>query len=108
MNLDDYQNLVDAMPLYDDPALGLPGEVGEVLEHIIPFLELSAKTSRVLEKIKKDRRPEPRRKPVQTDEFAKEVGDVLWYLTRVASLYGLRMSDVAEMNIEKLNERHAA
>jgi NTP pyrophosphatase (non-canonical NTP hydrolase) len=91
MTFEEYQKAVESMPLYDDPALGLPGEVGEVLEHI-----------------KKDRRPEGRRKPVQTDEFVKELGDVLWYLTRCAALYGVSMQDVAEINIEKLNKRHAA
>lgn len=90
MTLDDYQKSVDGMPLYDDPILGLCGEVGEVVEHI-----------------KKSRRPAPKTKPIDAVEFAKELGDVLWYLTRVASEHGLSMSDIAELNIRKLEKRHA-
>lgn len=89
MNLAEYQNAVAKMPLYDDPALGLPGEVGELLEHI-----------------KKDRRPEHNRKPLDKDEFIKEAGDVLWYLTRLVIDNGCTMVDVAHRNIEKLNKRH--
>ena len=89
MNLIDYQAAVVAMPLYDDPALGLPGEVGELLEHI-----------------KKDRRPEVHRKPLNGDLFLKEAGDVLWYLTRLVADNGYSMEDVANINIQKLNKRH--
>ena len=85
----DYQDTVSAMPLYDDPILGLIGEVGEIVEHV-----------------KKDRRPEGRRKPMNIEEFTYELGDALWYLTRTASEYGIQMSDVALMNITKLDERH--
>lgn len=86
-----YQISVGEMPLYDDPILGLVGEVGEVVEHI-----------------KKDRRPEEsgKRKPINLDELELEIGDVLWYLTRLADEYGLDMVSVAKRNIEKLNKRH--
>jgi NTP pyrophosphatase (non-canonical NTP hydrolase) len=89
MNFIDYQTAVTQMPLYDDPALGLPGEVGELLEHI-----------------KKDRRPGANRKPLNGDEFVKEAGDVLWYLTRLVGDNGYSMEDVANINIQKLNKRH--
>lgn len=89
MNFIEYQTAVNTMPLYDDPALGLPGEVGELLEHI-----------------KKDRRPEINRKPLDGEAFVKEAGDVLWYLTRLVGENGYSMEDVAKRNIEKLNKRH--
>ena len=89
MNFIEYQTLVNVMPLYDDPALGLPGEVGELLEHI-----------------KKDRRPAIHRKPLDGEAFIKEAGDVLWYLTRLVGENGYSMDDVAKRNIEKLNKRH--
>lgn len=89
MNFDQYQNAVANMPLYDDPILGLVGEVGEVVEHI-----------------KKARRPEERAKPLDIEAFTYELGDVLWYLTRVCEENGLSLAFVAELNIEKLNKRH--
>jgi len=89
MNFNDYQTAVANMPLYDDPILGLMGEVGEVVEHV-----------------KKSRRPTPKTKPIDPVEFAKELGDVLWYLTRLADQHGLLMTDIAELNIAKLEKRH--
>lgn len=91
MNFNEYQLAVGDMPLYDDPILGLVGEVGEVVEHI-----------------KKARRPEPRTKPIDYDEFELELGDVLWYLTRVAGEFGYSLEEIAQRNVEKLNKRHAA
>lgn len=40
------------------------------------------------------------------DEMAKELGDVLWYLTAVAEEYGLSLADVAAGNIAKLKARY--
>jgi len=89
MDFSEYQNSVKNMPLYDDPVLGLIGEVGEVVEHI-----------------KKSRRPAPKTKPINHEELALELGDVLWYLTRLASQYGISIEDIASMNIAKLEKRH--
>ena len=76
------------MPLYDDPLLGLMGEVGEVVELI-----------------KKDRR-KIRRKVLSQEDLASELGDVLWYLTRLANENGLVLADIAQGNLDKLEERH--
>ena len=88
-SFNDYQAVVSDMPLYDDPALGLPGEVGEVLELI-----------------KKDRRPLDRRKLIDKEDLTKELGDVLWYMTRIATIYDISLSEIAETNIDKLTKRH--
>lgn len=37
--------------------------------------------------------------------IAKELGDVLWYLARVADEYGIPLESVARKNIEKLSQR---
>lgn len=89
MKASDYQNAVSVMPLYDDPILGLMGEVGEVVEHV-----------------KKDRRPGDRRKPLTREKLIDEGGDVLWYLTRLFSEHGVNLEEVMEFNIQKLNKRH--
>jgi NTP pyrophosphatase (non-canonical NTP hydrolase) len=36
---------------------------------------------------------------------AKELGDVLWYLTASAKELGYRLQDIAEMNLVKLYDR---
>lgn len=44
-----------------------------------------------------------------TDEFrgelAKELGDVLWYVSQAASELGYSLSEIVEMNVEKLTSR---
>lgn len=68
--------------------LGLVGEAGEVAE-----------------KIKKKYRkiplvPDPK-------DIAKELGDVLWYLARLAAVHGFSMTQVMALNVEKLESRAA-
>lgn len=67
-------------------ALGLAGEVGEVVELI--------------------KKEFGHGKPRDTGELAKELGDVLWYLADTATNYGLDLGLIAEANIAKLKERY--
>lgn len=46
------------------------------------------------------------RRVLDKDALALELGDVVFYVTRLASLLGLRLVDVVEGNIIKLFERH--
>lgn len=89
MGFNKYQSFVEKMPDFDDAALGLPGEVGEVLELI-----------------KKDRRVGEYRQPLDREKFMAEVGDVLFYLTRLAYKNGVSLKEVADFNVEKLTKRH--
>ena len=71
------------------PALGLAGESGEVVEKIKKLFRddngvLTAERKALLE---------------------KELGDVLWYLTQLASDAGLSLEGVAKNNLEKLFSR---
>ena len=88
MNFDEYQDIIEEMPLYDDLIYGLITEVGEVTDII-----------------KKGSRPGGE---IDIPHLHEEIGDVLWYLTRLASEYGLNVSDIAEYNVEKLLKRHKA
>jgi NTP pyrophosphatase (non-canonical NTP hydrolase) len=38
-------------------------------------------------------------------EIAKELGDVLWYLSQLCTKFGLSLEEVAQMNIDKLFSR---
>jgi NTP pyrophosphatase (non-canonical NTP hydrolase) len=71
------------------PALGLAGEAGEVAEHVKRTIRDDAGV------VGDDRR----------DAISKELGDVLWYLTQLASELGLELEDVARDNLEKLFSR---
>lgn len=38
-------------------------------------------------------------------EYALELGDVLWYVTRAAAMLGLSLEEIAELNLGKLERR---
>lgn len=65
-------------------ALGLTGESGEYSEKV--------------KKLIRDGSFDP-------EAAAKELGDVLWYLTRSANELGYSLEQIASMNIEKLTSR---
>lgn len=67
-------------------ALGLAGEAGEVVDLLKKHLFHS--------------------RPLDLDSLEKELGDVLWYLSAIATSYGLSLSDIAEKNVNKLRLRY--
>lgn len=71
--------------------LGLVGESGEVAEKLKKILRDHGG------KITED----------DKQAIAHELGDVLWYLARLADLSGYSLDQVAEMNLEKLSSRKA-
>lgn len=79
---------IDSCPVLDDPALGLPGEVGEVLEII-----------------KKSRRPGKYNQPIDKNKLALECYDVYFYLVRILGDNGLVMADAVLLGEEKLTKR---
>jgi|TARA_B110000967_G_C18874695_1_gene557611 NTP pyrophosphatase (non-canonical NTP hydrolase) len=65
--------------------LGLVGESGEVAE-----------------KVKKLIRDKHKFTP---EEIASEIGDVIFYGTSLAMIFGFNLGDIIRMNMEKLNSR---
>ena len=96
MDFDTYQRLAAGTALYPDagnnvlyPTLGLCGESGEVAE-----------------KVKKVLRDHDGQWNSTSREAVKlELGDVLWYLSRLAAELGFSLDDVAHSNIRKLTSR---
>lgn len=43
---------------------------------------------------------------VNKDQLLSEIGDVLWYLTRLANHHGLDMRNIMSYNVDKLMARH--
>lgn len=66
--------------------LGLAGETGEVVELIKKAQYHGVKLNK--------------------DDLSKELGDVLWYISAIATESGLNLSDIANSNIEKLKKRY--
>lgn len=101
MTFDEYQKESRKKALYPEveilkkskpfiyPVLGLVGEAGEVAE----------KFKKVLRNENGELNEKAR------EEIKKELGDVLWYLSQIATELNLSLDDVAESNIEKLASR---
>lgn len=95
MDFNTYQSLARKTKIYPDgakivyPALGLCGECGEVAE-----------------KVKKAIRDNNGYIDDERKAALKlECGDVLWYLSNLASDLGLTLEEIARHNVEKLQNR---
>lgn len=88
---DAYQDFTDETAIYPEDSAqeylmyGLVSEVGE----------LAGKMKRVIRD----------GQTLYTEDFLKELGDVLWYVTQLVSSEGFYLSDVARINVEKLKSR---
>lgn len=86
-----YSEWVETMILTKGPervvenTLGLVGEAGEVAEKIKKLIRDDTKFS--------------------DEEVLKELGDVVFYATALANIYGKGLHEVMELNIKKLDDR---
>lgn len=95
MQFKEYEETISITAIYPDAgkgtqlglaytALGLTGEAGEFSEKVKKWIRDGVFDKRLA---------------------AKELGDVLWYLTASANELGYTLQDIAEMNMVKLFER---
>jgi NTP pyrophosphatase (non-canonical NTP hydrolase) len=94
MTLNEYQKLAAQFAFYkhDDLsycALGITGEGGEVADHVKKMIRDDQNI------LTNDRK----------DHLLKELGDVMWYVARMAGKLGYTLDDVAVANINKLHDR---
>jgi NTP pyrophosphatase (non-canonical NTP hydrolase) len=91
LTFNDYQVSASATAIYPAkhaivyPALGLAGETGEIAEKVKKWLRGDRELNR--------------------EDLAKELGDVLWYLSALASDLSIPLEEVAQANINKLLDR---
>ena len=72
-----------------EKVLGLPGEAGEAADK---FKKILRDKSGIIS-------------AADRDEIVKELGDVLWYVAMIAEYLEVPLSEVANMNLEKLESR---
>lgn len=94
MEINNYQKWTESTAVYPKKnelpylGFGLANEVGELLGLLKkPEFRGDEQPERYLESIK------------------KEMGDIQWYLNRLASYYKLEMNDILQTNIDKLESR---
>lgn len=93
MDFNEYQDKAQTTAVYPYnlnggifyPALGLAGEVGELLN-----------------KIKKVARDNVE---LNKEDMKKELGDILWYVSQLSTELGIDFDEVASSNISKLKDR---
>ena len=94
-DLDMYQQVAKTTAIYPReqaiiyPTLGLTGEAGEVANKV--------------KKIIRDGTNKNNENLVQ--EISSEIGDVLWYIAVLADDVGVKLSDIANNNLIKLENR---
>ena len=71
------------------PSLGLIGEAGEV--------------SKIVAEVIRDKRGKISKE--DRERLEQELGDVMWYLSSLATELGLSLEDIARRNLEKLASR---
>lgn len=100
MKLNDYQDRTWRTAKYPHA-----GE-SDIISLTYVSLGLGGESGEVQEKVKKALRDD---NGVVTDAtrvgIAKELGDVLWYVARVAAEIDITLEDVAKMNLNKLADR---
>ena len=102
LTMEEYANDAMNYAIYPDaliyPMLGLQEEVGE----------LSGKLKRYFRENEYDVSMEDCMVEMSAElrfDMARECGDVLWYLTAIASDLGYSLDEIASMNLEKLEDR---
>ena len=66
--------------------MGTNGEAGEVEDEIKKFAFQGHELNR--------------------EKVAKELGDVMWYISQLARVLGYTLEEIAQMNVEKLIKRY--
>ena len=94
-DLDMYQKVAKTTAIYPReqaiiyPTLGLTGEAGEVANKVKKIIrDGSDKTSEDM-----------------VQAISSEIGDCLWYIAVLADDVGIKLSDIANANLEKLENR---
>lgn len=101
MNFDDYQNKAKKYDLFSETSslssinftekiLGLVGEAGETADKI--------------KKLLRDKNGIA--SPEDISLIIKELGDVLWYLASISRYLNTPLSTVADINLQKLEDRY--
>ena len=100
MTMNEYQEKAESTAVYPSrgenlcyPAMKLAGEAGEYCDKVGKrWRNTGSMSSRGMD-------------PAQIEEYVKELGDVLWYISASAAELGVSLEQVAQLNLKKLADR---
>src|ERR1039458_8821539 len=106
MHFSEYEEVAMSTAVYGNAQEGVDGNL------VYPALGLAGEAGEVVDKVKKNWRNNQSMTAAnltfeQRKEFAKELGDVLWYVTACAKELGFSLHDIARINLQKLLDRRA-
>lgn len=99
MTLNEYQELAARTSTYSEDPLGIAAR----------FMGLSGEAGEATDKAKKEIRDhiDSAFLNVERDKaLALELGDVLWYVSQCAESIGYTLQEIAQMNLDKLEDRY--
>lgn len=101
MNFNEYQEKAKSFAVYPDNNSKNEREIAYTM------LGLMGETGEVAEKIKKMIRGDTAYQDMEKmqDMLTLEIGDILWYLTNLCTVFDIDLDDVAIANITKLTSR---
>lgn len=103
MRFDDYQNKTHQFFVSDGTKYGVDNTNKDLLIARLA-LGITGEAGEIAEKVKKYLRGDYDLNILKA-EIMEEVGDELWYLSEFLSVFNLKLSDIAERNLDKLADR---
>ncbi len=101
MQFNDYQKKAISTDLFDEGARKI-----DSMAFFSKLLGLVGESGEVADKFKKIYRDQNGKiTPEQIEGMKKELGDVLWYIAVIAQYLDIRLEDIAELNLAKLQDR---
>lgn len=111
MNPNEYQDLTKETEIYTDAAVKFIEECTVVFPDDIKMLsamycagKLNGEAGEVAEIVFKAFRGGAF-EPEKLQGLFKELGDIMWYVARLADIFGWKLEDVMQANIDKLMDR---
>jgi NTP pyrophosphatase (non-canonical NTP hydrolase) len=102
MRMNEYQDKTKETAVYPEAGSGSIMAVAYVSLGLGEVGEVQGKVKKII------RDSGGKRNDEQTEAIAKELGDVLWYVARMADELGYDLDYIAQANVDKLFARKAA
>jgi NTP pyrophosphatase (non-canonical NTP hydrolase) len=104
MHFSEYEEVAMSTAVYGNAQEGVDGNL------VYPALGLAGEAGEFVDKVKKNWRNNQSMTAAnltieQKIEFAKELGDSMWYITACAKELGFTLQEIAQINMDKLLDR---